>query len=58
MRVWDLDECLEIATLTGHTGEVAKVRLSSNSTYLLSASTDNTVRIWNLVEYSQEGTLN
>ena len=44
----DLDNARKLRTLSGHTGWVYGVALSRDGQRALSASNDNTVKLWNL----------
>lgn len=46
--LWNADNGEETELLKGHTGGVWSVCFSPSSKTLASASTDNSVRIWNL----------
>jgi WD40 repeat protein len=46
--LWDPTTGVERLTLTGHTGEVRALAFAADTTWLASAATDQTVRVWNL----------
>lgn len=48
IRLWRLTEteATPLETLTGHTGDIDQIAFSSNGSYLVSSSDDNTVKAW------------
>ncbi|MBV8884265.1 MAG: WD40 repeat domain-containing protein [Chroococcidiopsidaceae cyanobacterium CP_BM_RX_35] len=48
IRLWQLRTGELLKTLTGHSGEVRSVAISSDGTLLVSGSADNTIKIWRL----------
>ena len=50
LRVWDPKTGNELARGSGHERNVQSIAISPNSRYVLSGSTDRTVRLWALPE--------
>jgi WD40 repeat protein len=48
IHVWDVASSKEVASLSGHTGLVRDLAFTPDSSWLLSAGWDNTVRSWHL----------
>ncbi|KIJ56751.1 hypothetical protein M422DRAFT_72901 [Sphaerobolus stellatus SS14] len=48
--IWDLDTMSEVRVLQGHQGSVTEISWSGNSRYVLTASRDWTVNVWDLAE--------
>jgi WD40 repeat protein len=48
VKIWDVSELQEVASLKGHTGKVRRVRFSPDGLQLASASDDGSVKIWNV----------
>lgn len=48
MKVWDLATGAEEVTLVGHTGAVWNVAVTSDGTRAVSASSDQTLKLWDL----------
>jgi len=48
IRVWNVEKTLPSRVLTGHEGSVRGVSLSADGKWLVSASADRSVRLWNL----------
>jgi len=48
IRIWDLDDCHELATLTGHTGAVMAVAASVDGRRIISGGYDRTLRVWEI----------
>ena len=48
IKVWDLATMQEIHDLTGHRGPVGTMVFTPDSKTLISASTDLTIRTWDL----------
>jgi WD40 repeat protein len=49
VRIWDPATGQTRHTLTGHTAGVRALAVAPNGRWLISASTDGTVRIWDVV---------
>ncbi len=50
IRVWDLEQGVEIRALSGHTAAVTSLSLSADGSRLASGSADRTVRAWAVPE--------
>jgi WD40 repeat protein len=46
VKVWDADRGNELITLKGHTGQVMSVAFSPDGKRIVSASDDQTVKVW------------
>ena len=62
LSIWQLDkyaECSSVTPLAGHTNNVQTVCFSKKCNVLLSGSSDNTIRIWELdkEQWKQTGLL-
>lgn len=49
IRLWDLDTCRCVLTLEGHTKQAHSIAISHDGKYAITASNDDTLRVWNLV---------
>lgn len=52
IKIWDLLLGKEILTFTAHTDDIESLQYSPNGRYLVSASLDSTIKIWNAYDYS------
>ena len=48
VKVWDVTTGKDVQTFIGHTAEVYSVKFSPDGMYIVSASADQTARIWNI----------
>ncbi|MEB3830589.1 WD40 repeat domain-containing protein, partial [Phormidium sp. CCY1219] len=48
LKLWDLETGMELATLTGHSGEVNAVAITPDGKRAVSASDDTTLKLWDL----------
>jgi WD40 repeat protein len=48
VSIWSTDSGLRLATLTGHAGSVSDLTFSADGAWLITSSTDGTVRRWEL----------
>ena len=53
MKLWDVATRTNIATLQGHRHDVTSVSFSSDGTTLASGSSDRTVKLWNVAEWTR-----
>ena len=51
IKVWNLEDGTNIATLSGHKRSVWDVKISPDNDLLISASADKTIRVWSLKDY-------
>ena len=57
VRIWDLQEKIQVAVLHGHNYIVHCLAITSDNQYIVSCSKNLTVIIWNLTEKQQEAVL-
>lgn len=57
LRLWNRETGAEIGVLTGHTGEITKVKFSPDGKYLVTASKDRSIRFWDLRTKTLQKTL-
>jgi len=57
VKLWNVEDGTEIATLKGHTDYVWSVNFSPDGKALASASQDNTVKLWNVADGTETATL-
>jgi WD40 repeat protein len=57
IQVWDITNLKSIAVLKGHTALPNELSFLANSNFLVSASNDNTTRIWNIGKQKELGIL-
>jgi WD40 repeat protein len=50
--VWDLDSGTKLVTLTGHSNYVLGIAVTPDGRRAVSASLDNTLRVWNLESFT------
>jgi WD40 repeat protein len=46
LKLWDLEQGKNIATLQGHTGQIRSVTFDPEGRMLVSSSEDGTIRLW------------
>ena len=56
IRIWDLENQCDLATLTGHTGEIFDLAFSPDGTKLASGSGDKTAKLWNALDGTELNT--
>jgi WD40 repeat protein len=56
IHIWNRDTFAHVGELRGHTGTVHSIRFSKDNSKLLSASSDRTVRFWDLNTMTEEKT--
>jgi len=57
IRKWQLIDCKEVFVLRGHTNTITSICVSLDERYIISASGDYSVRIWDLKTNQQVGDL-
>jgi len=57
ITIWDVAANVRITTLTGHTGLIAGLAFSPDGQHLASCSGDQTIKLWNTNDWSEEATL-
>ncbi|WP_158520991.1 protein kinase domain-containing protein [Fuerstiella marisgermanici] len=55
IRIWDRQKESLVATLDGHGRAVERLALSSNSAFLATASSDGTLRLWDIAGHFSRG---
>jgi WD40 repeat protein len=58
VRVWDTQAGEEIAALEGHEGGITAVAFAPNPNHIISASADQTVKVWDLAQRWEVGSRN
>jgi WD40 repeat protein len=48
LRIWDVQQGVQIRSLTGHEGAIEAVALSADDTLIASAASGDSVRLWNV----------
>jgi len=48
--VWDVETEQELHSLTGHTGFVQTLAVTADGRWVISGSTDNTLKVWDIFD--------
>lgn len=46
IKIWDLDNFIEIRTLKGHQAEIYNIAISSDAKHIVSGGADKIMRLW------------
>ena len=57
IRIWNVLDKRQEAVLKGHIGSVSFVKIIVDDKYIISSSSDKTIRLWNFSEKTQEKVL-
>ncbi len=57
LKVWDSQKGVEVASMKGHTKGILACEFSPDNRFIVSASEDNTLKIWDAHNHSEIRTL-
>ena len=57
IKIWDLGLGKEVVSFSGHDDYITSIHYSPDGRYLVSASNDSSIRIWNAYDYSLVNTI-
>lgn len=58
IKIWDIEKKTQVLSFEGHKGDILDVAFTPNKKYVLSASTDSKICIWDIEAQKLKSTLN